>query len=629
MRRRIGVFIGEAGATYQRVVLKAIFAKAKELNYDVLVFASYGLYSDDIMYAQGEMGMIEIPDFETLDGIIVCDDTFDIVGMGSVVEKRLKAEAKCPVVYLRTPNDFFYNILADDVKAMEDVTRHFVYDHGFRDICFMKGKKEYRDAQDRYQGFLNVMEEVGIGVTDHMIFQGNYWRDKGKEAVDWFMDGREKYPQAIICSNDFMALSICEELEKRGVSIPEDVCVSGYDNLEEARLYIPSLTTINVPFSRMAAKAVEMIDNVCNGKEQQRVEKVQTELIFRKSCSCGEQEEYREWPEMSRKIYVQHTQIQRIVFMNTELQGTYEEKEYLRIAENYSRYIDFNKIYVCLCDEESREENKYYSKNMILKRIFSVNQRATECETMFSRAELLPEEFLSADEPQAYMLFSIHHKSKCFGYVVVQFDEDKWPDAYLQAYLVVLANAIEDAAMHREVLGLEEIKKIYMLDPLTGIYNRRGYENKLRELYDETNEDGRYLSIVSIDMDGLKYINDNFGHAEGDDALLRLAKVMKELVGKDEICARIGGDEFTILLVSENRDRHLNFPRIFSTAILEEEKRVQKPYPFGASLGICCINEEKNLPLMACIQMADKRMYMQKKSKKAEKGQLKTESNKE
>ncbi len=616
MRKRIGVFIREATATYQKVLLKAVMAKAKELNYDVFVFASYGLYGDDILYAKGEMGMVEVPDLTLLQGIIVCDDTFDIMDMDKVLERRLRKEAKCPVVYIRTPKEGFYNILIDDEKAMEEITRHFVYEHGFRDICFMKGKEEYIDAQDRYRGFLNVMEEIGIGVTEHMVFHGNYWRDKGKEAVDWFMDGRTSYPQAIICSNDFMALSICEELKKRGVSVPGDVCVSGYDNLEEARLNIPSLTTIDVPIDEMAYKAVEMIDNICNGKEQARVEKVRTKLILRKSCGCGEQEEYKDWTEMSRKIYMQHTQMQRIVFMNTELQGIYDEKDYLRVAEKYAKNIGYQTLYLCMCDENSREEEKYYSNNMILKRVFRANQRGIESEELFAKGELLPQKVMETDEPQAYMLFSLHHRSKCYGYVVMQFNDDKWPDTFLQAYLVVLANIIEDAEMHREVMGLEEIKKIYLLDPLTGIYNRRGYESKLRELHEKIEESNGYLSIVSIDMDGLKYINDNYGHAEGDEALIHLAKVLQSLVKEDEICARIGGDEFVLLLVSDSRDRHLEFPKLFNRAMAEENARLAKPYSLGASYGICCISEEKGLSLMAGIQTADKRMYIQKKNKK-------------
>ncbi len=618
MRKRIGVYMGEATATYAKVALASIYQRAKELNYDVFVLASYGSYGNDIMYTQGEISSVELAVFDSLDGIIVCDDTFDIAGMSGILEERLKKYAKCPVVYLRAGKQGFYSVVIDDVKAMEDITKHFVYEHGFRDICFMKGKAEAPDAQARYKGFLNVMKEAGIEVTEHMVFNGNFWRDKGKEAVDWFMEGRSTYPQAIICSNDYMAFSVCEELKKRGVSIPEQVCVSGYDNTVEARQNIPSLTTINVPFNKMAQKAVDMIDNLVNHREQPMEEKIQTELVFGRSCGCGVQSAYKEWADMLHQIYVQQTQIQRIVFMTTELQGVYEEKEYLRVAESYAKNIGYKKFYICLCDESSRLENTFYSQNMILKRIFSDNQRTVECEEMFPRGELLPSKYLETDEPQMYMMFSVHRQSKCVGYVAVIFIENEWPNSFLQAYLVALANAIEDASMHREVIGLEEIKEMYLLDTLTGIYNRRGYESKLRELYKTTKEDKRYLSIVSIDMDGLKYINDTFGHAMGDDALTRLARVMQKLANEEEVCARIGGDEFVMLLVSDSRDRHLEFSELFNKAISEEAELVKEKYPFGASFGICCINEEKNLPLMACIQMADKRMYTQKKNKKVE-----------
>mgnify|MGYP000764196500 CR=1 FL=1 len=128
------------------------------------------------------------------------------------------------------------------------------------------------------------------------------------------------------------------------------------------------------------------------------------------------------------------------------------------------------------------------------------------------------------------------------------FKEQNWMNSYIQAYLMSLANAIEDAKMHDELSNLEQIKSFYLMDTLTGIYNRRGYEKKLSELYDRFKEEEFYLTVVSIDMDGLKYINDQFGHAEGDDALKRLAGVMKKLEKPEEVSARTGGDEFSMLL---------------------------------------------------------------------------------
>lgn len=146
MRKRIGVFMGEVVAEYQQLALQEIFRKAAELNYDVFVFCNFGSYGDNVLYAEGEKEMMHLPDPSMLDGIIVGEDVLDIEGMACALEDYLKAYAKCPIVYLRTPKEDLYNVRIENMKIMEEVTRHFVVDHGFRDICFMTGKKEYADA---------------------------------------------------------------------------------------------------------------------------------------------------------------------------------------------------------------------------------------------------------------------------------------------------------------------------------------------------------------------------------------------------------------------------------------------------------------------------------------------------
>ena len=618
---RIGIFMGEITSGYQKIVLNAIFKKAEELNYDVFVFASFGSYGDNVLYAEGEKGTIWLPDMDRLDGIIVAEDTFDIEGMGIELENLLREKAKCPVVYLRSKTDYFYNIRIDNKQAMANLTRHFIEEHGFRDICFMKGKLTYADATERYQGFLDVMEDAGIEVTEHMVFNGDYWREKGREAVEWFMEDRDTYPQVIICSNDYMALSVCEELKRRSVRIPEDVCVSGFDDILEARTYQPSVTSVRVPFDKMAAQAVEMIDNVCAGREQKRTEWVQLELQLRRSCNCGVQEKMTDWSWMMDKIYHQDYNMQKLVFMTTDYQEAFEEAEYLKVAEKYFNRIGSQRAYLCICNESEKDfeaaaNDNFYSKQMILKRIFYPDSKALRCTEVFERGELLPSSILDTEKPQNYMLFAIHYKNKCYGYFVMVFDKGNWPDAYTQAYIMSLANAMEDSVIHHEVSSMEEIRTLYQMDALTGIYNRRGYEKQLRSLYERIAAPNKYLSIASIDMDGLKYINDNYGHAEGDDALQRLASVLKRLTRAEEVCARVGGDEFSVLLLSDTRERHKDFEYIFRQAIKEEGARVQKPYPFQASIGICCINEEPELSLMACMQLADKRMYIEKRKNK-------------
>lgn len=619
MRKRIGVFMGEVTLENQEKILRAVFQKANSFSYDAFVFCNFGAYGDNVLHTEGQKNVINIPDLSTLVGIIVLEDTFDIDGMGTELRAYLKKEAKCPVVYLRATNHDSYSVLVSDGEAIAEMTEHFIYHHGFRDICYMSGPYDSEDAMNRYRSFRRVMQEAGIEVTEHMVFEGDYWRAKGKKAVDWFMEGRDTYPQAILCANDYMALSVCEELKKRGVRIPEDVCVSGYDDIIEAISFQPSLTSIRAPFEQLGEKAVEIIQNVNNGIPQEKVEYLKPFSRYRKSCGCGEQGADEDLSWLMTKNYYQGDDMKQVVFMNSEFQEAFEEEDYLRVAEKYLLNVRCEKAYLCLCDRTGETEalanESGYTDNMILKRIFARGEKAVKCEVHFDRKELLPQAILKNEEAKGYLLFPLHYGNKCFGYMVFWFKED-WPYSYIQAYLMGLATAIEGANMHQELSSLEKIKNLYHRDPLTGIYNRRGFERHLRALYERYEEEQKCLSIVSIDMNGLKYINDNFGHAEGDEALCRLARVLERLIGKEEICARVGGDEYFVILYSDSKERDADFARKFMEAMQEEEQRMAKPYPFSASMGICSFLEAEACSLMACMQLADKRMYEQKRKMK-------------
>lgn len=619
MRKRIGVFMGEVTQEQQEIILNAVFEKASSVNYDVFVFCNFGAYGDNVLHTQGQKNVVAVPDIAALDGIIVAEDTFDIEGMGAELRTYLKKTATCPVVYLRAAYEEGYSVLVSDGEAIAEMTEHFIVHHGFRDICYMSGPYDSEDAMNRFKSFMKVMENAGIEVKEHMVFEGDYWRAKGKMAVDWFMEGRDTYPQAIICANDYMALSICEELQSRGVRIPEDVCVSGYDDILESRCYRPGLTSISVPFARMGEKAVEIIHNVNNHVHQERIEYLKPVFKYRKSCGCGEQGGGEDLSWLLTKNYYQGDDMKQVVFMNSEFQDTFEEEDYLRVAEKYLLNVRCEKAYLCICDRadeiEALANESEYTERMILKRIFTREEKAVKCEIHFDRKELLPKAILKNEEAKGYLLFPLHYGNKCFGYMVFWFEKE-WPYSYIQAYLMGLATAIEGANMHQELSSLEKIKNLYHKDPLTGLYNRRGFERHLRSLYERYEDENKYLSIASIDMNGLKHINDNYGHAEGDEALCRLGGVLEGLINNEEVCARTGGDEFLVVLYSDSRERDAKFIKEFMLAMQEEEKKMQKPYPFSASIGICGFREAEAVSLMACMQLADKRMYDQKRKTK-------------
>lgn len=128
-----------------------------------------------------------------------------------------------------------------------------------------------------------------------------------------------------------------------------------------------------------------------------------------------------------------------------------------------------------------------------------------------------------------------------------------------------------------------QLMKMYMEDLLTGLYNRNGFYLKVNQLLEKAED--LDLSIISLDMDGLKRINDTYGHAEGDEALHSLGSIIRSNL-KQEFAARIGGDEFLVAFAGKDiggRTREI-VDRI-EQGIYEYNKVSNKAYELQASIG--------------------------------------------
>ncbi len=200
--------------------------------------------------------------------------------------------------------------------------------------------------------------------------------------------------------------------------------------------------------------------------------------------------------------------------------------------------------------------------------------------------------------------------------MVTEMPKDEWFDIFTQGYLLNMANAIEDGIIHSRMDKLEEIRSLYQKDALTGIYNRRGFDKLLRERFASAKQSGENFGIASIDMDNLKYINDNIGHAAGDEALKAIADSLAKSMEDGEFCARIGGDEFAAVLDTSKDGRKEYFRHKFNSEISRHRAELGG-YEFGASVGISELAEDPNATLVSCLQKADMRMYEDKRLRKS------------
>ena len=625
-RKKICIFMNEITQFFQETCGKAVSELAAKRNTDVVIYASYGSYScpygRNLLSEIGKKNIIRLPDYSKFDAIIVLPNTFDIYGMDSEFFELIKQHAKCPVVCLQSPNPDFYSITIENKDTMYRMTRHFIEDHKFTDICYMSGPLNAKDSPDRFEGFRMAMEEAGLEVTDKSVFEGNYWINRGSRAIDHFVTEDGRYPQAIICANDYMAISVCEELKKRGIRVPEDVCVSGFDGIMEGQLNDPSLTTVTVSPEEYAQAAWDIIDAVWEGKTPDKTVMLPATIKLRASCGCGSQSESGNADTYIKKIIHTEFLLREAGRITADYQNKYDLDNSLSVANYYFKTLDCDTGYLCLCDMEdpsfgTAEDDKIYTDEMVLvqKMRSSDPMHADIRKARYQKDDILPTDILDSDSSGTYVVLPLYYKSKEYGILVLKPEQGQWPNSLTNTYTNALSAAIENSYLQSRFSELAEIKKLSETDPLTGLYNRRGFENALARSLSSINDKTR-VSIVSIDMDDLKKINDKYGHSEGDYALMILATALKAFVNDNEICARFGGDEFSAVLISEDPGRSEEFLSTFSEALKSASSASGKPYMIHASTGVSELKGGDTKHIIACMQTADQHMYMNKRTYK-------------
>lgn len=164
----------------------------------------------------------------------------------------------------------------------------------------------------------------------------------------------------------------------------------------------------------------------------------------------------------------------------------------------------------------------------------------------------------------------------------------------------------------------EKLRSLSLTDELTGLYNRRGFltlaEQQLR--LERRSGTARGLALIFADMDGLKRINDTFGHEVGSEALKTLSTLLKSVIREADIAARWGGDEFVILSIgSDDQSIEMMIDR-FRERLNEYNLYSGKPYRVECSLGFARVNLSDNRSFEDIIAEADARMYEEKRQRK-------------
>jgi signal transduction histidine kinase/DNA-binding LacI/PurR family transcriptional regulator len=177
-------------------------------------------------------------------------------------------------------------VIADNDGGMRAVIKHLIEVHKYERIAFVRGPVGQVEADQRYNAFLDELKLHNIRHDKHLVVQGDYSTESGRAAVRTLLDEYSMTVQAIVASNDRMAFGVLEALQQRGIRVPDDIALTGFDDVSESQSMGVPLTTVRQSFYDAGAKAFHSLMKRIRGEEVEDLTPLASNLVVRWSCGC-------------------------------------------------------------------------------------------------------------------------------------------------------------------------------------------------------------------------------------------------------------------------------------------------------------------------------------------------------
>lgn len=635
-RKTIGVITSDIYETYQQNIMRGIQQEAYAHDYDVVVFSTFlkaGMWSG---YLNAEQNIYNMIQYEKLDGIILLPDHIQEFEKSRKLPELLKKRSRGPVVTLEYELEGFPSVMSEGGGQLRPVLEHLYFAHGITDIACMTGEKGHPHAELRLQSYKDFMQEHDLPIRENRIFYGDFWYHKGEEVLESLLHCPEGLPQAVCCASDTMGISIYAACRKRGIRVPEDLVITGFD-ADDGSILPYFLTSVIQDSETLGANAVRRLVNLMEGMEIPLVMQ-KDRLLIGSTCPCNKGWEENRMGDLEEEIGKEgfsfyhecNFMMEDGIAMRSLEESLWKIDWYLCLLNQISGYS------ICLCDDwlgSAREDEKYrregYSDRMKLIYHRYHDEKSVKTDRDFPLEEMLPAIWEERERPCTFYITPLHFMDRCMGYsAMITEGEYKEIPPYYWDWLRNLCNILESM---RRYLNLEKLNKslteAYRLmeknavtDELTGLYNRKGFMIYTNQQMALAAREGKELVVLMADLNDLKGINDQNGHIEGDFAIRSGAQAIKVFLDHEDTDYargfRMGGDEYAAVLVMNLTEEEVaRRVRAMEKYLEDVNERAGKPFRVSISYGISR-EDPTQVDQNHLLHRADQLMYASKRSYK-------------
>lgn len=287
-RPTLGFFIDRLTPGYHNAIWQGVEALAHERDVNLLCFVGGALHNephpediDNVLY--------DLIDKEHLDGLIIAAGSMGTGVRQEALQAFCERYRPLPMASIAIPLTDISSVLVDNDHGIRELMLHLMDVHGYRRIAFFHKQEGHAENDARYNAYVSVLAEHGIAVDPNLVIPGIHYITP-ETGIRLLFDERHLRPridvEALIANDDGTALEMLDILQARGIRVPDDVALVGFDDIEESRYAIPTLTTARQPLHEQGRRAAELVLAQLQGETVAPQINLPTRLMLRQSCGC-------------------------------------------------------------------------------------------------------------------------------------------------------------------------------------------------------------------------------------------------------------------------------------------------------------------------------------------------------
>lgn len=625
MKKKIAVFTNGWNDEYLDFVLEGIKDAASEHNMDVFVFLDYTSYDKSPENLMGELNILNLPDLKDFDGVLLLGNTLYVAGEMDILREKI-IEEMIPAVCLEALVDDIDCIRTENINGMKELVEHLVTEHGVKDIFWVGGPSDNADSNDRYNAVIEVMESHGLTVDPEKQVDGSWSFNIIQALMPDIIEGLEKLPDAFVCANDVMAMGVCLSLDRAGYKVPDDVIVTGFDNLLSGSYFSPTIASVDRGWTARSHQATEHLISLMNGAPNKRDTIYNSTFDPGESCGCPisatDAENQKEAGRrtyslpLERTIFDWHlididvctSQVESISDLH-ETYGNLWTKNHSYEGNDFALCVDHAFMKSMENDEELLVEG--YSEKMDV--VFCmIDGNAMPQGSIYTR-DLVPHYNASSEETAMYLFIPLHNRQYCEGYFVIKNNHKVIKDFYLNSLVSHISASLDRGRQNIRLENMyRKLEDVSVRDELTGLLNRFGYEKLAIPYLEELRKEKKKAIILVADINRMKQINDKYGHLHGDMAIKITANALQKAIPKEWKAVRYGGDEYVIIGEAALCENINQLKKKVFADIENQIAEQELPFNISVSIGYVYVASDSNLSMEECFRMADDAMYHMK-----------------